>query len=137
MIIEYSFDKRPSSNHIIELYDNAGLPRPTYDKQRIQQMFDNSNLIVTAWHNDLLVGVARSITDWVWACYLSDLAVRDKYKKAGIGKQLIHLTRERVGDQSMVLLLSVPTAMDYYPKVGFVKQESSFIINRAEWQPHR
>jgi hypothetical protein len=34
----------------------------------------------------------------------------------------------------MVLLLSVPTAMDYYPKVGFKKQESSFIIDREEWR---
>lgn len=72
MNITYTFDKRPSTNEIIELYDNAGLPRPTSDRDRIQKMFDNSNLIVTAWHKDLLVGVARSITDWVWACYLSD-----------------------------------------------------------------
>lgn len=134
MDIEYSFDKRPTADQIIELYDNAGLPRPTYDKERIQKMYDNSNLIVTAWDNDLLVGVSRSITDWVWACYLSDLAVRDDYKKEGIGKQLINLTKEKVGDQSMVLLLSVPTAMEYYPKVGFKKQESSFIIDRAEWK---
>ena len=132
--IKYSFDKRPSADQIIELYNNAGLPRPTNDKERIQKMFDHSNLIVTAWDNDLLVGVSRSITDWVWSCYLADLAVRDEYKKEGIGKQLISLTKERVGEQSMVLLLSVPTAMEYYPKVGFVKQESSFIMNRAEWK---
>lgn len=134
MKIEYSFDKRPTVDQIIALYDNAGLPRPTYDRERIQIMFDNSNLIVTAWDNDILVGVSRSITDWVWACYLSDLAVRDDYKKEGIGRQLIKLTKEKVGDQSMVLLLSVPTAMEYYPKVGFEKQESSFIINREEWR---
>ena len=134
MNITYSFDKRPSADQIIELYDNAGLPRPTNDKERIQKMFDHSNLIVTAWDNDVLVGVSRSITDWVWACYLSDLAVRHAYKKAGIGRQLINLTKEKVGDQSMILLLSVPGAMEYYPKVGFVKQESSFIIDRAEWK---
>jgi GNAT superfamily N-acetyltransferase len=134
MNIEYSFHKRPTVNQIIELYDNAGLPRPTYDKERIQKMFDNSNLILTPWDNDLLVGVSRSITDWVWACYLSDLAVRDEYKKEGIGRQLINLTKEKVGDESMVLLLSVPTAMEYYPKVGFIKQESSFIIERKEWR---
>lgn len=132
MEIKYSFDKRPTADQIIELYENAGLPRPTNDKGRIQKMFDNSDLIVTAWDGDLLVGVSRAITDWVWACYLSDLAVRREYKKAGIGTRLIHLTREKVGDQSMVLLLSVPTAMEYYPKVGFEKQESSFIINRVE-----
>lgn len=134
MSIIYSFDKRPNADQIIELYDNCGLPRPTNDKERIQKMFDNSNLIVTAWHNDLLVGVSRSITDWVWSCYLADLAIRQEYKKAGIGRQLIKLTKDKVGEQSMVLLLSVPTAMEYYPKVGFVKQESSFILNRADWQ---
>ena len=137
MNITYSFEKRPTADEIIELYDNTGLPRPTHDKERIQKMFDNSNLIVTAWDEDLLVGVSRSITDWVWACYLSDLAVRHDYKNEGIGRQLINLTKEKVGDQSMVLLLSVPTAMEYYPKVGFEKQESSFIINRAEWRQHQ
>jgi GNAT superfamily N-acetyltransferase len=134
MDINYSFDKKPTTDQIIELYNNAGLPRPTNDRERIQKMYDNSNLIVSAWHNDLLVGVSRSITDWVWSCYLSDLAVREDYKKEGIGKKLINLTKEKVGDESMILLLSVPTAMEYYPKVGFIKQESSFIINRAEWK---
>jgi GNAT superfamily N-acetyltransferase len=134
MDINYSFDKKPTTDQIIELYNNAGLPRPTNNRERIQKMYDNSNLIVSAWHNDLLVGVSRSITDWVWSCYLSDLAVREDYKKEGIGKKLINLTKEKVGDESMILLLSVPTAMEYYPKVGFIKQESSFIINRAEWK---
>jgi ribosomal protein S18 acetylase RimI-like enzyme len=134
MNIQYHFDKHPTADQVIELYDNAGLPRPTHDKERIQKMFDNSNLVVTAWDGDLLVGVSRSITDWVWSCYLADLAVRTNYQKDGIGKQLIRLTKEKVGEQSMVLLLSVPTALEYYPKVGFVKQESSFILNRAPWQ---
>lgn len=130
MNIIYSLDRRPTAEEIIELYDNAGLPRPTNDTERMQKMVDNSSIVVSAWDEELLVGVARSITDWVWACYLADLAVRHEYKKEGIGKKLIDLTREKVGDQSMILLLSVPSAMEYYPKVGFVKQESSFIINR-------
>lgn len=134
MKIEYYFNVRPTVDQIMDLYNNAGLPRPTHDTERIQKMFNNSNLIVTAWDRNLLVGIARSITDWVWACYLSDLAVRHEYKKAGIGKRLIKLTKEKVGDQSMVLLLSVPTAITYYPKVGFKKQESSFILDRADWQ---
>ena len=93
-------------------------------------MYQNSDLVITAWDGELLVGVARSITDWVWSCYLADLAVRTAYQKMGIGKRLIEMTKEQVGEQSMVLLLSVPTAMEYYPRVGFAKQESSFIIHR-------
>ena len=132
MEIIYKTGITPTPEQVIELYNNSGLPRPTDNRDRIRKMFENSDLIVTAWNHDLLVGVSRSITDWVWCCYLADLAVRQDYKKAGIGKKLIELTKEKVGEQSMILLLSVPTAMEYYPKVGFAKQESSFILNRTK-----
>jgi N-acetylglutamate synthase-like GNAT family acetyltransferase len=130
MDIIYKTDITPTAEQVIELYENAGLPRPTGDKERIQKMYDNSNLIITAWHNNDLVGASRCITDWVWSTYLADLAVKKAYSRSGIGKRLIELTKEKVGEQSMILLLSVPTAMKYYPKVGFTKQESSFIMNR-------
>lgn len=130
MEITYHVDRRPTPEQIIALYDSAGLPRPTHDKERIRKMYENSDLIVTAWHNELLVGVSRSVTDWVWSCYLADLAVRPDYQGGGIGKKLIDLTRERVGEQSMVLLLSVPGAMEYYPKVGLEKVDNGFIIHR-------
>ncbi len=132
MALTYKFDITPTAEQIIELYDNAELPRPTTDRARIKTMYDNSNLIITAWDDEKLVGVARSITDWAWSCYLADLAIRQAYQKLGIGKKLIDLTKEKVGEQTMVLLLSVPTAMTYYPKVGFSKEDRSFIIHRTE-----
>ena len=132
MEIIYKFDVIPTAEQIIELYDNAGLPRPTNDKERIEKMYENSNLIVTAWDNEKLVGVSRSITDWVWSCYLADLAISPDYKKSGIGKKLIDLTKEKVGEQTMILLLSVPTAMEYYPKVGFIKEDRGFTILRTK-----
>ena len=132
MNIDYSFDKRPTADQIIELYDSSGLPRPTNDRERIQKMYDSSNLIVTAWYNDILIGVSRSITDWVWSCYLADLAIHPDYKKGGIGKKLVQLTKEKLGDQSMILLLSVPTAMEYYPKIGMTKEDRAFTILRTK-----
>ena len=132
MIIIYKTGVIPVTEAIIELYDKAGLPRPTSDKERIQKMFENSNLVVTAWDNDKLVGISRSITDWVWSCYLADLAVDPGYKKSGIGKGLIQETRNKLGEQSMILLLSVPTALEYYPKVGFEKENRAFMISRVK-----
>ena len=130
--IIYKFDVVPTAQQVIELYTDADLPRPTHDPQRIRAMFENSDLIVTAWDENKLVGVSRTITDWVWCSYLADLAVSPGYNRSGIGKKLIALTKERVGEQSMVLLLSVPMAMDYYPKVGFSKEDRAFIIHRKE-----
>lgn len=132
MNISYRSDLIPDTSQIIELYNNAGLPRPTTDIDRMAKMYENSNLIVSAWDQDLLVGVSRSITDWVWSCYLADLAVRADYQGMGIGKKLIELTKEKVGNQSTVMLLSVPTAMDYYPKVGMEAIDNGFIIKRKE-----
>jgi ribosomal protein S18 acetylase RimI-like enzyme len=132
MPVIYKDSVIPSSSHIINLYNSAGLPRPTADANRIQKMYDNSNLIITAWDDATLVGVSRCITDWCWSCYLADLAVRPGYQKEGIGKKLVQLAQEKVGEQVMILLLSVPTAMTYYPKIGFTKEDRAFAIFRSE-----
>ena len=115
---------------IIELYKSAGLNRPVDDKERISNMYVESNLVITAWDNELLIGVSRSLTDFCYCCYLSDLAVKKEYQSQGIGRQLIELTREKIGPQTMLLLLSAPAAMEYYPKTGFEKVENGFIIKR-------
>jgi predicted N-acetyltransferase YhbS len=95
-------------------------------------MYANSNLIITAWEMDKLVGISRSLTDFCYCCYLSDLAVRKDYQTRGIGKKLIGLTRNSIGKQTALILLSAPAATDYYPKVGFEKIENGFIIKRLQ-----
>lgn len=132
MEITYRLDFTPETALIIDLYNSSGINRPTSANKRIAEMYANSNLVVTAWEEDKLVGIARSLTDFCYCCYLSDLAVRKEYQKYGIGKKLIALTNERIGKQTMLLLLAAPSAMDYYPKVGFQKVNNGFIINRTE-----
>lgn len=130
MNILYKSDVIPSTEQIIELYNDAPLSRPTSDSLRIKKMYEQSNLVITAWNEDELIGIARSLTDFCYACYLSDLAVKKNYQKLGIGKELVSLTKKEIGDQSMLLLLSVETALEYYPKIGMRKVENGFIINR-------
>lgn len=130
MELNYSLDIMPTHLQVIDLYENAGLNRPTTDHGRIMKMLEHSNLVVTCWDNDLLVGISRSLTDFSWCCYLADLAVREEYKKKGIGKKMIRLTKDKAGKLSMVLLLSVDTALEYYPRVGLAKVENGFIIHR-------
>jgi predicted N-acetyltransferase YhbS len=130
MGISYQFNLTPPIEDIIELYKSSGINRPIDNIDRIAQMYTHSNLVFSAWDEDKLVGIARSLSDFCYCCYLSDLAVREEYKKQGIGKKLIALTKEKIGDQTMLLLLSAPAAMDYYPKLNFEKVENGFIIKR-------
>ncbi len=132
MEITYKFNVIPAVEEIIKLYNAAGLARPTHDLERMLKMYHNSNLVYTAWDAERLVGACRSITDWVWSCYLADLAVDAEYKKRGIGKSLIAHTKEKLGEQSMILLLSVPDAIGYYPSIGFSKEDRGFILHRKQ-----
>jgi len=121
MEIKYKFNLTPTKPSIIDLYISSGLNRPTKDQKRISQMYSNSNLVIGAWHKERLVGISRSLTDFCHCCYLSDLTVREEYKRSGIGKKLIELTKEKVGLSCMLVLLSAPAAMQYYPKIGLEK----------------
>lgn len=129
-MIEYKVNEPVDSADVIELYRDAGLPRPIDDEDRIGRMLAGSNLIVTARENGRLIGISRSITDGAWSTYLADLAVATSHQKAGVGRRLVELTKEAAGEESMVLLLSVPTAMEYYPKIGMERLDNAFIIWR-------
>lgn len=131
MEIVNKIDFIPDTEQIIELYDSSDINRPITEKERIGKMYEHSNLVVTAWDKEKIVGISRSLTDFCYCCYLSDLAVRKEYQKLGIGKELIRLTREKIGPQTTLILFAAPSAMDYYPKVGFQKAENAFVIKRT------
>jgi ribosomal protein S18 acetylase RimI-like enzyme len=110
-----------------------GLRRPVDDLARLQRMLDGANLIVTARavETEQIVGIARSLTDWSYACYLSDLAVDVDFQGMGIGKRLIELTREHAGDESMCLLVSAPDAVGFYQRIGMPATDKAFLYPRA------
>lgn len=128
--ITFKIGEIPQVEDIIELYESSGINRPTTNKDRIGKMFSNSNLIISAWDDNRLIGIARGMTDFCYACYLSDLAVRKDYQKEGIGKKLIEKIQLEIGDETALILLSAPLAMDYYPKIGFKRVQNGFMIAR-------
>ncbi len=130
--ITYKVGVIPQITDIIEVYDDSGIRRPTTDIDRIEKMYANSNLVITAWSENRLIGISRSMTDFCYACYLSDLAVRKDYQGTGIGKGLIDRTKNEISRETALILLSAPSAMDYYPKVGFKEIRNGFIIPRSE-----
>ncbi|MBD8068163.1 GNAT family N-acetyltransferase [Bacillus sp. PS06] len=130
--IRFEMDTTVTAEQLAILFKNSGIRRPFDDLARLQKMIDNADLTITAWVEDKLVGIARSVTDWSYCCYLSDLAVDKEYQKGGIGKALIQLTQEKIGDEVALLLLASPIAMDYYPHIGFDKVENGYIIPRKK-----
>jgi GNAT superfamily N-acetyltransferase len=132
--IDYRYGNDLAVESVIELYNASGLGerRPVDDPAIFAAMLRHGNLTVTAWHGDLLVGVARTLTDFSYVGYLSDLAVRRSHQKLGIGIELIQKTREKMGSRSMLVLLSAPQAVEYYPRVGFKQHPSAWVLRAGE-----
>jgi len=131
--IVYAIEKSLDVSEFIEVLKNSTLAvrRPINDEQRVSSMCNNANLIVTARVDGTLVGVARSITDFVYCTYLSDLAVDIKFQKTGIGKKLIEETKKAT-PQAKLILLSAPAAVDYYPRIGMTKHNHCYYLDELK-----
>jgi len=128
--IVYAIESNLNSSEFIDVLNRStlGERRPVDDFSRIIKMCENANLIVTARLDGKLIGVARSITDFVYCTYLSDLAVDVAYQKKKIGKKLIEETKKQA-PQAKLILLSAPAAIDYYPQIGMKKHNHCFILD--------
>jgi predicted N-acetyltransferase YhbS len=128
-MIVYRDDVRPGVEQALDLYraSTLGERRPIADRTRFSAMLANANLTLTAWDGELLVGISRCISDFVWTTYLADLAVRVSHQRRGIGKQLMRRT-QAAAPQAKLLLLSAPAAEKYYPHVGFTHFAQAWML---------
>lgn len=118
--------------HDLYMASTLGERRPIDDRSILADMLRHANLVITAWDGDALVGIARSLTDFACVAYLADLAVRDTHQRQGIGVELVRRTRERLGPRSLLVLLAAPKAVDYYPRLGFTRHDSAWIMRAPD-----
>ena len=131
--IIYGIEKHlaPSEFRQILLESTLGERRPVDDYDRLRHMVENANLIVTARLHGHLIGISRSVSDFSFCTYLSDLAVHKEYQQKGIGKELIRRTK-LAAPSAKLILLSAPGAVNYYPKIGMIKHEHCYFIDSID-----
>lgn len=134
MTIDYKINTPISTDQFIDLLvrSTLGERRPVHDRACMEGMVNHSNLIITAWEGETLVGIARSMTDFHFACYLSDLAVHLDYQRRGIGKQLQRITQEQLGPHCSLILLAAPAANTYYGHIGFTHNPRCWVLAREQ-----
>ncbi|MEV6840678.1 GNAT family N-acetyltransferase [Streptomyces sp. NPDC051133] len=115
---------------VLRVYRESGLGerRPVEDTARMAEMVRGANLVVTCRVDGELVGIARSVSDFSYVTYLSDIAVVRAHQRSGIGRELIDATRKEA-PQAKIVLLSAPAATEYYPHIGFTAHHSAWVLN--------
>jgi len=134
MKIMYKINEAISPDMFVDILTRStlGERRPIDDIGRLSDMLANADVLVLAFDGEKIVGLARSLTDFSYCCYLSDLAVDVAYQHQGIGKMLIAKTKECLKDGCKIILLSAPKATEYYPKIGFKQHPSAWVLGKLE-----
>jgi predicted N-acetyltransferase YhbS len=112
---------------LVDLYGEIGLVAghgQRKDIDSIRKAFQASAKVVTAWHNQQLVGAGRMLTDGV--CYASvfDVGVLPTFQKRGVGKGLM-IELMKGNEHLCVHLTSTFGNEEFYGKLGFRRHKTA------------
>ena len=130
--VNYSIVSHVDVHEFIDLLNRSGLAerRPVDDLLCMEEMVKFGNLMVTARVGSLMVGIARSLTDFHYACYLSELAVDRHYQTFGIGTELQKFTQQQLNKHCRIIVIAAPDADGYYGRLGYVRNERCWVMGR-------
>ena len=130
MTVLYRDDAGITVDEAIDLYRRStlGERRPVDRPDIFEGMLAHANLTITAWNDDRLVGISRTLTDFTYVAYLADLAVDASVQRRGIGRRLVEETRTRLGPECMIVLLAAPKANEYYARLGFEHNPRAWVL---------
>lgn len=91
---------------IKSLYEDAGWTSYTENIPKLLEAIEESLMVVSAWSDDKLVGLIRVVGDGLTIIYIQDILVLNKFKRNGIGSQLLKYVLEAYKDVRQKVLLT-------------------------------
>ncbi len=89
-------------------------------KKQIKQMLANSNVIITLWYKNNLVGFGRATTDEVYRAVLWDIVVSKNLQRVGLGKVIVEeLLKDKKINSAEKIYLMTTDSKDFYKQLGF------------------
>lgn len=117
--IEYRIGDIPDLDALASLYSSVQWAHAD-NPESLHKAVSQSGWVVTAWHEDNLVGLARVLTDGVFVAYFQEMLVHPDYQHQGVGKELLdHYDREFGEFQDQVAITDAEWAKKKLNKRGF------------------
>lgn len=129
-VITYRSDKHVDIKRLVKLFEEVSWKDKT-DEDRLDAMIENSQIVVTAWDDNKMVGFARCITDFVFNGQINNLVVDARYRGLGIGKKLISDILNSNKKVTYILRGDTENA-DFYEKLGFELVDYGYVFKRTE-----
>ena len=96
--------------------------------------FINSTLVISAWHEDRLVGVVRVLSDKIIRSAIYDLVVDPEFRCRGIGRELLERCVRTFPKTEWIVQTNDENA-EYYLKNGFIRYPGNVLFKPSAWDP--
>lgn len=78
----------------------------------------NSETVISAWHQNTLIGLGNAISDQALTVYYPHLLVLPSYQRIGIGREIMKRLQAPYRDFHQQILLAITHAAPFYEKLG-------------------
>ena len=87
---------------------------------QIKKMLANSNVIITLWDKNNLIGFGRATTDQVYRAVLWDIVISKDVQRIGLGKVIVEeLLKDKKINSAEKIYLMTTDSKDFYKQLGF------------------
>ncbi|WBW96591.1 GNAT family N-acetyltransferase [Oceanirhabdus sp. W0125-5] len=130
-MINYKENKNIDSNKLKELYEDAGWISYTEDIPKLIRAIENSLDVITAWEDNELIGLIRTVGDGETILYIQDILVKKNHKRKGIGTELLNRILDNKKDirQKVLLTENIEETTKFYEAYGFKKNTSLGLVS--------
>ena len=136
--ILYNEDKKDLPiDQLHSLFKSAGWIREPETEEMIHHInlpFINSTRVISAWHEEQLVGVVRVLSDTIVRSTIHDLVVDPEFQCKGIGRELLTRCIMAYPDTEWIVQTNDDNA-EYYLKTGFIRYPRVVLFKPSVWDP--
>lgn len=128
--IRFETHKDISLPEIEKLYTDVAWSNYTQDIDTLYRGIQNSLDVISAWHQDILVGLIRTIGDEATIIYIQDILILNAYQRRGIGRYLMQLILDKYLSVRQIVLLTdnTPKTNAFYVSLGMKSYQNSDLI---------
>lgn len=131
MNIKFTEEKEIELKDLLDLYNDANWSAYTSEPELLQKAIKNSLYVLTARHENKLVGLLRIVGDGNTIAYIQDILVLKSYKRNKIGTQLIKEALEKFKNIRQKVLLTEDNSetRSFYESLGFESCDKGNLVS--------
>jgi ribosomal protein S18 acetylase RimI-like enzyme len=126
-MIIFSDHKDIDADQLIALYRQAPWAN-TRSIEDAREMLTHTDVAITAWNGNRLVGLGRVLTDYVYRASIWDVIVDTAYQGQDIGTQIIQRILEHPDLKRVELFWLCTRSPGFYEKLGFSSNEQTGMV---------